>query len=286
MKIDKDDIRKITKKILQTTEINDVELSRICSNLGFKGLQVREELLAFLLEFSDNEFNNLILEYEKQQEKRMLLDKLTLDHLKIISEKFEYKGIKRKDSLINNLVKQDEKMLIDYMDEYIDAENSTNFIFALNSEYSSYFKKSYQVILEKNFQTVPKKNKYSLYLEFYRYNESLDELSIRLNLIKEKNLTPYWDFNRNRKKIQKGFEIITVPLRVLFDYEVIIIRTRNINYAFSILNDLMGDKRNSAKIIEINKEERQKIEDFIHVVRKANIRKNKGQAFQGISFTA
>jgi len=225
-----------------------------------------------------------INEYEIKRRKSELSN-VKKEHLYDMALKSGYDGSKSStERIINHLCSIDEDLFNDLSWHYVNAENSTNFLFVMNEELPKKLKPEIILILEK----IPKKpnEDSSIFYESNYFSEKNNEYSIRLNKIKMNRVIRTWNFEKSKMEFQEAHELKKIFIKILFNIGLIIVRTSNLRQAKDILMYLFTKDFDQINAIRFSKDDVLKIVKFMTILRGANLRYETDEEIQSASFSA
>lgn len=177
----------------------------------------------------------------------------------------------------------DREKLEGLIEEYVDAQNSSNFIYIIQKDIIEDLKRNLPDILKKIPNEPLQKDSY-IYLDSEK--DYGDEFRIKINTINIDQIIPYWDFKNKLGKYHRMDRILPVPIRILFDKNLLIIRTSHDKTASMLKEWVLGEFSNKAKRLWFDNENLMKIFEYMAIVRSAHVGYEGESHLQNASYSA
>lgn len=225
--------------------------------------------------------------YTREQKRRLFeLKNLTKEHLFVVAKSVGYTGSKNKqDDIYEYLLAIDKNSFEEACKNYINAENSTNFIYVINNEDAIKLKKAIPKIL-KELPETPSDDLDNYFLNSSFYDDEHDEDNIRLKKVKFVKVIESWNFEKEDLDYQDIYNVDTVFIKVLYKNNLILVRARNLASAKRTLNLLFAEYRDNIHKIHFSKTDIKNIIEYVAILRGARIRYETDDEIQSASYSA
>lgn len=223
----------------------------------------------------------------KEKKRRLFeLSNVKIEHLNNMAQQVGYSGSKSsKEKIIEYLCSIDKDEFDSLCWQYVNAENSTNFIFIMKEETSKKIKSEILMILNKLPKT-PTPDENHIFLDNHYFNIKNDEYNIRLNEIKMNKMLRTWNFDKNEMEFQEAHTLNKIFIKILYGHNLIIVRTSGLGLAKNILMLLFTKYFNQFIPISFSKEDVLEIVKFMMILRGANLRYESDTEIQSATFSA
>ena len=143
------------------------------------------------------------LDNNEKKRRQFELGNVKKEHLYKIALQVGYDGPKRsKEEIYKCLYSIDKDKFNNICRQYVNAENSTNYLFIMDEETSQKLKKETFLILRKLPKT-PDSEENSIFLDNSYFSTEDDTYSIRLNQIKMNRVFRTWNFEKKKWNLKK-----------------------------------------------------------------------------------
>lgn len=222
----------------------------------------------------------------EKKRRQFELGNVKIEHLYDMAQQVGYDGSKSsKEKILECLYSADKDKFDSICWQYVNAENSTNFIFIMNGETSKKLKNEMFLILNKLPKT-PTMDENLIFLDDYYNNIENDEYNIRINKIKVNQIYRTWNFKKEEMEFQKAHILEKIFVKILFSQNLIIIRTSKLRSAKNIIMSLLTMYFDQIKLLRFSNQEVLEIVKFMTVLRGANLRYESDTEIQSATFSA
>ena len=168
---------------------------------------------------------------------------------------------------------------------YIDANRSTNFIFIMDEEVSTEIKRRFNEILGA-MPTSPSDDFSNYFLTGHYFNRSEKEQNLRVNKVERDIIYPTWNSELEIIEHKASHEVIKNIIKILYDENLIIVRSHSLRVAKTIIRSIFPDYYNEIRVIRFSDEDKINIIASLAILRGANIRFEGDDEIQSAIFSA
>lgn len=226
-------------------------------------------------------------QFTREQKRRLFeIGNLTKKYIYLAAKSAEYNGPKSHQREIEEyLLSIDEDLFEKVCKNYINAENSSNYIFVIKKEDAKKLKEDLPKILKK-LPNAPSNDLDNFFLNRSYYDEELDEDNIRLKKVKFAKVIELWNFEKEELDYQDIYDVETFFIKIFYKHNLILVRTRSLASAKRVLSLIITDFSAKINIINFSKTDIIKIIEYMTILRGARLRYESDDEIQSASYSA